>query len=66
MKVSGIYIQMAAGTLIRIAVVEYSIQQVIRRHFSLKQLRLSLIMEILVTRKKKGDQTQTEVAIQPT
>lgn len=37
-------IQIASGSLIRIAVVEYAIQQVVRRYFPLKQLRLSLTM----------------------
>ena len=51
-----------AGLLIRIAIVRYPIQQVVRRHFSLKQSRLSLTMEVLVTRKKKEHRTQTGVA----
>lgn len=46
-----------------IAIVEYSIQQAVRRHFSLKQLRLSLKMEVLVTRKEKG--SQSGVAFHP-
>lgn len=58
-------IQIAAGSLIRIGIVEYHIQQAVRRYFSLKQLRLSLTMEVLGTRKKKGDRTQTGVAFQP-
>jgi hypothetical protein len=52
-------------SFIRIAVAEYPIQQAVRRHFSLKQLKLSLTMEVLVTRKKKGGWTQTGVAFQP-
>ena len=51
-------IQLAAGSLIKIVIVKYNMQQVIRRHFSLKKSRLSLTMEVLVTIKKKG-QTQT-------
>jgi hypothetical protein len=59
-------IQIAAGSLIRIAIVKYSIQQMVRRHFSLEQSRLSLTMEVSVTRKKKRGWTQTGVAFQPT
>jgi hypothetical protein len=55
-------IQMAAGSLIRIAIAEYPIQQTVRRHFSLKQLRPFLTIEVLVTRKKKGGRTQTGLA----
>jgi hypothetical protein len=57
-----ISIQKVAGSLIRIAIVEYPIQQAVRRYFLLNQLRLSLTMVVLVTRKKKGGQTQTRVA----
>lgn len=57
---------MAPGFLISITVVEYLIHQAVRRYFSLKQLRLSLIMEVLVIRKKKGGQKQTGMAFQPT
>jgi hypothetical protein len=66
-KVGGIYHRHPNGSwfLIGKAVVEYSIQQAVRRHISLEQLRLSLIMEVLVSRKKKGGQTQTGVAFQP-
>lgn len=53
---------MAAGSLIRMAIVKYPNQQMVKRHFSLEQLRLPLIMEILLIRKKKGGWTQTGVA----
>ena len=56
MKVGGVYHRHLTASLPRMAVVEYSIQQAVRRHFSL-QLGLSLTMEVLVTRKKKGGQT---------
>lgn len=56
---------MVPDSLIKMAIVEYPILQAIRRHFSLKQLRLSLIMEVLVTRKKRGGRTQTGIAFQP-
>jgi hypothetical protein len=52
MKVSGVYhrhLNIAAGSLIKIAIVEYPIQQAVRNHFSLKQSRLSLTMEVSVT-----------------
>ena len=56
---------MVAGSLLRIAIVEYPIQQAARRHFSLKQSRLSLTMKVLVIRRKKEHRTQTWMAFQP-
>lgn len=57
MKVGGIYHwhPITGWFLYQNTIVEYPIQQVVRRHFSLKQLRLSLTMEVLMTRKKKVD-----------
>lgn len=45
---------MGVGSLIRITVLEYSIQQAFGRYFSLKHSRQSLTMEVLVTRMKNG------------
>ena len=60
-----VFTTVVAGSFISIAIVEYPIQQAVRRHFSLKQIRLTLTMEVLVTRKKKGGLTQIGVAFQP-
>lgn len=58
------HIQIVARSLIRIAIGKYPIQQAVRRHFSWKQLRLFLTMEVLVTAKKKEGQTQTGAVFQ--
>jgi hypothetical protein len=66
--VSGIYSRHPNGNwfLHQDSHFDYSIQQTVRRHLSLKQLRLIMTMEILVTRKKKKKEgkTQTGVAFQ--
>jgi hypothetical protein len=63
MKVGGIYHSHPNGTWFPHQV-KHLIQRAVRRHFSLKPLRLSLTMEALVTRKEK-EVRQTGVAFQP-
>lgn len=49
------------GSLNRMAVCEYPSQHAVREHASREQLRGSLALEALVTRKKKWGWTQTGV-----
>ena len=53
--------QMAAGSLIRMAVYEYPSQWAVGMHIPREQLRVSLTLEALVTG-KNGGWTQTGVA----
>jgi hypothetical protein len=58
-------IQIAAGSLIRIVPCRITHPAGGQETFPIKAVKLSLTMEVLVTREKKGSQTQTWVAFQP-